>query len=780
MSLTPLPPSLSSSLVSELSPYPAGLESGELSFRQVIRILRKRYRVILMTMAVLMALVTAISIVLPAKFSPISTVEVLENQVDPAFGDKASAAPATSAPADLKTDLETAISTFQDQQLGMEVLEKMKIEDLTAARGLPIWERKEIPAKPGDRLPLSEDPRAREFLLKRFERSLDVRVLPDSRLLTISYSDRDPKFASAVTNAIVDQYIKDKLYRQSVVTAQASEWMGSQLDELKKRVEVAQENLTSFQKASGFIAVPSLTPSTGATGQASGPELHSPLLDRLLTLNQSLVQAQNNRITQEAIYRVAQSQDPDALAALATTLSTTPGAAGQVDLFNGLMALRTQQITLRQQLASTSGIYGASNPHVTEINQQIAYLGTELKKENGRILASVTGSLAMARNAEESLKSEVGTMEHEADKVNDSAVRLAVLQQEADSTRNLYEDLYTKLQESRMAEETQASNISVISRALPGNKPSFPNWPLNIGIGIGGGLFLGAILAFIRESLDDSIMTGVEIESLTQLPVLAAVPKFDKQSFAPADKDRPTLLALNETAGVKTTKPQSLPGEAYRALRTTLMLSQPGSPPRTLLVTSALPGEGKTTTACNLALCYSQIGKKVLAIDADMRNPGRRKHGEPEATEGLSTVLASDVDPMTVVKPAGTDFAPNLYLMAAGPDPPNPTELLGSARFHEVIQRLTSEFDLIVIDSPPTMLVADSALMASAVDGVVAVVRSGKSTRPTLQRFIENMRRNKTNLLGFVVNGVDTKSPDFYHAFGYYGRVEYGKYSATR
>jgi len=410
MSLTPLPPSLSSSLVSELSPYPAGLESGELSFRQVIRILRKRYRVILMTMAVLMALVTAISIVLPAKFSPISTVEVLENQVDPAFGDKASAAPATSAPADLKTDLETAISTFQDQQLGMEVLEKMKIEDLTAARGLPIWERKEIPAKPGDRLPLSEDPRAREFLLKRFERSLDVRVLPDSRLLTISYSDRDPKFASAVTNAIVDQYIKDKLYRQSVVTAQASEWMGSQLDELKKRVEVAQENLTSFQKASGFIAVPSLTPSTGATGQASGPELHSPLLDRLLTLNQSLVQAQNNRITQEAIYRVAQSQDPDALAALATTLSTTPGAAGQVDLFNGLMALRTQQITLRQQLASTSGIYGASNPHVTEINQQIAYLGTELKKENGRILASVTGSLAMARNAEESLKSEVGTI----------------------------------------------------------------------------------------------------------------------------------------------------------------------------------------------------------------------------------------------------------------------------------------------------------------------------------------------------------------------------------
>jgi non-specific protein-tyrosine kinase len=210
------------------------------------------------------------------------------------------------------------------------------------------------------------------------------------------------------------------------------------------------------------------------------------------------------------------------------------------------------------------------------------------------------------------------------------------------------------------------------------------------------------------------------------------------------------------------------------------MLSQPGSPPRTLLVTSALPGEGKTTTACNLALCYSQIGKKVLAIDADMRNPGRRKHGEPEATEGLSTVLASDVDPMTVVKPAGTDFAPNLYLMAAGPDPPNPTELLGSARFHEVIQRLTSEFDLIVIDSPPTMLVADSALMASAVDGVVAVVRSGKSTRPTLQRFIENMRRNKANLLGFVVNGVDTKSPDFYHAFGYYGRVEYGKYSATR
>jgi capsular exopolysaccharide synthesis family protein len=642
---------------------------------------------------------------------------------------------------------------------------------------LPIWDRSEIPQRPEDRRPLSEDSKAREFLLKRFEHALNVRVVPDSRMLTVSYADRDPKFAAAVTNAVVDQYIKDKLYRHSVTTAEASEWMGSQLDELKKRVEVAQENLTNFQKVSGFIAVPSSTPSPGGSGQVSGSELHSPLLDRLLSLNQSLVQAQNNRITQEAIYHVAKSLDPDAVATLATTLSSAPGGASQTDLFSGLLALRAQQVTLRQQLASTAGVYGAKNPHVAEINQQIAYLGTEMKTENARILASVAGSLAMARKTEDSLQTELNQMEHQADTVNDSAVRLAVLQQEADSTRNLYEDLYTKLQESRMAEETQASDISVVSRALPGHKPSFPNWPLNIGLGIGGGLFLGAILAFIRESLDDSIKTGIEMGMLTQLPVLGSIPSFEQKAFGSVSKRNQTFPGLNETMVARTAKPQSLPGEAYRALRTTLMLSHPGAPPRTLLVASALPGEGKTTTMCNLAACFAQTGKKVLAIDADMRKPGLRKSGESDVHAGLSTVLSSDADPMTVIKPYGASV--NLYLMAAGPEPPNPTELLGSARFQEVIQGLMSEFDLIVIDSPPAMLVADSALMASVVDGVVVVIRSGRSTRLTLHHFLENMRRNKANLLGFVVNDVDTDSPDFHYAFGYSGSDKYGKYYAA-
>jgi len=476
----------------------------------------------------------------------------------------------------------------------------------------------------------------------------------------------------------------------------------------------------------------------------------------------------------EAVYRVAQTQDPNAIAAMATSLSTgTGGGGGQMNMLSGLLALRAQEIALKQQLAATSNAYGPKNPHVTELNQQIDYLHMEMKQEDDRILATAASNLKTAQESEDETKKEVDDLTRQADGINDSAVRLAVLQQEADSTRALYEDLFTKLEEARMAEETQASNVAVISNALPSAKPKFPNWILLIPVGIGGGLVLGVIAAFVRENLDDTIVTTTQIESVTRVAVLGLIPLFE-QSVTRAGSKTPPAGALPPIFSDSVlNEPSSQAAEAYRSLRTTILLSQPGSPPRKLLLTSALPREGKSTTCYNLAASFAMMGKRVLLVDADMRRPSLHVRAGVPNTTGLSALLTSSADPNEAI--IQLPAVENFFLLPAGVTPPNPTELLASPVFGELIDSLTTQFDHVFIDSPPALLVADPVIIATKVDGVIVIVRSGSATRPTLLRVTENMIRNKANLLGFVLNAVDTQSSDYYHSYGYYGGTYSGK-----
>lgn len=773
MSIQPIIPS---ALVPDNTTLDDGLESQDLSLRQAIKVLRRRFHLIAAVTAGTLLLVVLASIILPPRYSTVSTIELKESGSSPLGGELSEAASTLTGQSDLKTDLQTAISTFQDQQIGVEVIERMQFEARAAAAGRSFWMPNRIPDA-AHRLPLREDPATRELLLEDFEKKLDVERVPDSRLLQVTFKDRDPKFAAAVTNAVVDQYIKDELNRRNVMTALASEWMAGQLNDLRKQVEAAQQKLVDFEKKSGFIVVPSMgsggVTSGGAQQSSGGPQLQSTLLDRLLALNQTLVQAQASRITQEAIYRVIQTQDLNAIAALAPTLvsgSSGAGGNGQANMLSGLLALRQQQITVKQQLAAASETYGAKNPHGLELRQQVAFFDGEIKDEIGRLVDTAASTLKVARDTETGVKKEVADLEHQANGINDSAVRLAVLQQEADSTRSLYEDLYTKLEEARLAQETQSSNIAVISEALPSSKPKFPNWPLNVAVGMCGGLTFGVIMAFFKESLDDSIVNSIQIEGLTRMPVLGSIPKFEALSQVQTNSDLhgPQMSSRNVTGELN-----SQAGEAFRALRTALLLSQSGAPPRTLLITSALPAEGKSTTCYNLARCFALLGKRVLLIDADMRKPTMHRQTDNRNVAGLSTLLTSSSDAAGII--LQDPNAENLSMLLAGPIPPNPSELLGSPTFSNLIAGFSKEFDLVLIDTPPAMLVADPIIVSSAVDGVVVVVRAGSSTRLTLSRTLESLHRNQAKVMGLVLNYVDTKSSEYYYSHGYYGNKYYGE-----
>jgi capsular exopolysaccharide synthesis family protein len=773
-----------------------GLEGQDLSLRQAIRVLRARYRFILLVTAAVLVLVVLASIILPVKYQATSTIELKQDQSE-LSGQLGEVASSLTGSDDLKVDLKTAKSVFQDPALGVEVLERIRSGELKAPPDSSFVNVKA--AGNAQSVPLRENPMAREALLGGFESHLDVQEIAGTRLLQVTFKDKSPKFAADVANATVEQYIKDTLRRRNSSTVESTDWMAGQLDALRKQVEAAQTNLVEFQKRSGFIVVPSAggggaSSGGGAGASGGGGELHSTLLDRLLALNLALVQAQAVRITDEATYRVLKTGDAAAIDAFASSAlsagvpssvssggGATPGSGSvassgqQTNTLAGLVALHQQQIALKQQLAAAYQTYGAKNPHVIDLHNQIDELDTEIKDETARAVSSAKTTLAIAQQTEDDVRKEVASLEHDAGAINDSGVRLAILQQEADSSRALYEDLYTKLEESKLAEETQSSNVQVISEAFRPATPTFPRWGINIVLSIFVGFVLGAMLAFLRESLDETISTSLEVENLTHAPVIGIIPKFEPA--IPSKGTKPEPAPGEQTAHQSSVMGQrnSEAGEAYRELRTTIQLSQAGSPPRRLLVTSPLPGDGKSTTCYNLAAGFALLNKRVLLLDADMRKPSLHKRTGIRPSKGLSSMLTSSIDLESLVLPVpGVE---NLFFLGAGPLPPNPAELLTAPLFAHLIEAASEKYDMVIIDSPPALMVSDSSIISGSVDGVVIVACSGRSTRTALMRTLRNLRRHHAKILGVVLNMVDTKSSEYYYAYGYYGGKYYGEES---
>jgi succinoglycan biosynthesis transport protein ExoP len=752
---------------------PGGLESEDLSFRQAIRVVRKRKYVVLWLALVCGFLALAVSIILRPYYSTTATIEIEKQQSDPMDSALGQLAGSLGGSDDTKTEIQTQVSVLQSDALAIRSMERTHYEDHQKHGWSLFGSSARLPQEKG--LPLSEASAARESLLKQFSSHLTTTPILDTRLIQVTFEDPDPKFAASVTNALIDQFTEDRLSRRNSSTVQASEWMSGQIADLNKQVEAAQQRLIDYQKQSGLIVFPTSGSSSTQQGGSGAPSVSSPVLDRLGQLNKDLVIAREVRITREAIYRLAKSGDSDALANMAEAqIATTPGdTSSQSGMFSSLLALRQQQVALKLQLASALQTYGAKNPHLVDLDTQLGELDRQIKDEVQRIVNRAGLDYQMAQKTEDGLQKAYDAEEQEANKVNDSQIRLAVLQQEADSTRMLYQDLYTKLQESKLSVGTQSSNVSVISSALPPAKPAHPKKVLNTAIGLAGGLFLGVIMAFVLDTLDDSVVTSMQVEDLTGIPVLGSIPQFDYTSRLPGRKNHLPAEALASPSGAWiTSQPNSQPAEAYRALRTTLLLSQPGSPPRTILVTSSLPKEGKSTTTYNLAACFAILGTRVLALDADLRKPSLHRLTRNSNDRGLSNLLTSSLDPADFI--IQDPQVENLSVLPAGPTPPNPAELLGSVAFANLLDRLSREYDLVLIDSPPAMLVADSSIMSAMVDGVMVVLRSEATTRPALTRVAETFRRNKANLLGFVLNAVDTRSSEYYYSYGYYGGEYYG------
>jgi polysaccharide biosynthesis transport protein len=369
----------------------------------------------------------------------------------------------------------------------------------------------------------------------------------------------------------------------------------------------------------------------------------------------------------------------------------------------------------------------------------------------------------------------------EAGAMADKMVQYNILKREAEANKQLYDGLLQKLKEAGISAGLRSSNIRVVDPALVPKYPSQPQKTRNISLGILVGLIGGIGLALLREYLDNTVKNPDDIENLAHLPTLAVVPSFANSSGQSRSRLPKLLKAQTESVRegrvelVSHLQPQSQISEAFRALRTSLLLSQADRPPQVILMTSALPREGKTTAAANLAVTLAQLGDKTLLVDGDLRKPGVSRALSMGSSKhaGLSSYLAgvSTLDLITVPHPGIT----NLAVIPTGPVPPNPADLLSSHRLSEMVTELRKRYKFVVIDSPPIMAATDAVILSVLVDGVLLVVRSGETPKEAFTRTRDLLASVKSHVLGVVLNAVDSSSPDYYYSYRYYP-YSYGAY----
>ena len=691
--------------------------SEELSLSEIWRTLLKRKFAVLGFFAAIMVLVTAYIVVKTPKYEGVARIDIDPNRspnlgLEDLIQEKLSSGDASSA-------LQTEVRILESDTVDTQVMNQMD------------WAtRKKYSQKPHAKL-ADLSPRDREKALEKFQKNLKVQVVPNTQIVEVRFRDPDPKLATDIANGMVDAYMERNFKTRYESTMQVSDWLSKQMEDLKAHASEAQNQLAAFQKKNNII----------------GDENDNIVTEKLRQLNEQLTAAEADRIVKEARYKMAQTGNPELIA------SVVPSSTIQV--------LRTQQADLKEQYAQLAVKFGSGYPKVRELQGQLQQLDQEINDEVKIVGQRIEDEYLAAQRTESMLRSRFDAQKQQAFTLNASAAQFALLKHDAENGRELYDTLQLKLKEAGVTAGLSSTNVNVVDRAeLPG-KPVEPNIPLNLALGMLGGLVGGVSLAFVLESLDDTITTSEDVENIAALPALTTIPVIHNGSR------RAKALTEGGDALITIKRPKSSAAEAYRTLRSSLLLSSVEEPPKLLVVTSAFPQEGKTTTTSNTAVALAQRGARVLLIDADMRRSSLYKKFGIEQKRGLSTVLLGGDPEEAITKPLAD--LPNLEVLPAGPVPDAPSELLASQRMRTLLRKWTQEYEHVVIDTPPMFPVTDAMVLATQADAVLLVVRSGVTRKKALLRMRDVLQRANANIAGVALNGVNFKLENY----GTYGDAYY-------
>jgi len=601
---------------------------------------------------------------------------------------------------------------------------------------------------------LEDDPDFQETVLTRFQNRLDIKPVRHSLAVEINFSSQDPALAVRVVDALTADYIQKNLQVRWDASQKASEWLSHQLGDLKAKLQKSQDDLQKYAADNGLVFLES---DKGGTENIVDQNLRD--------LQQELTRAQTARYEKESQYRLIQAGDYGSL----------PGVFDD----KLLQDLSERLAELDRQHAQLAATFTENYPRVRETQSQIAELQSALGRERERGVRKISNDYVAALRQEKLLQEALAEKQKQANSIAEKSVQYEILSRDVDSNKNLYDGLLKRLKEAEVSAGLKASNIRIVDAAKASFRPVAPIVSLNLGLAVIVGLALGVCVAFLREYLNRTILNAEDVEHFLTVPALGFIPSLEslgsrKTGGLPRGDWGYTLRITDpKTTGKRTLvigRPKNEPGiqessilsEAFRGLRTSVLLSSASHSARSILVTSAQPGEGKTTIAMNLAASLTQLGRHTLLIDADMRRPNLHKYF-PQVGSRLSSYLSGEGPWTDMVHRTAIE---GLYVLLCGSPPTNPAELLSSESMRKLIREATAAYDFVVLDSPSLLKVADSRILASMVDATVLVVKGGDTPRQVVQYAESQARSAGANLLGVVVNNLDIRFTDFpYYAY---------------
>lgn len=589
----------------------------------------------------------------------------------------------------------------------------------------------------------------------------------ETRLIDISFRHTDARLAAKIVNTIAQNFVDQNGEKRAEASGTTSSYLAKRIAELQSNIRGKEEELINYAKNHQILSL-----------DAS----QNVVVERLAGLNKQLLETENERKIAEAAYKA--SLQPGAAEALAE------GGSGERDVPSATKlsteaALKLAE--LKQRRAELLVENTEKWPAVKEIDKQIAVIEKQMKDTRSRAIGIVTTNLAtryrQALATEEALRKAYDQQRAETLTQNEAAVNYRIISQEIETNKSLLDGLLQRTKENDVVMAGTPNNIRVVDYAIAPKRGVEPKRTRIVALAFLFALAFGVGLAFLIEYLDDSVRSTEDVENFLHLPSVAVIPQIGrakaKRLLLPARKN--ALVSSNGNGArqdvlLTNIEKHSPLAEAYRHLRTSILLSTAGRPPRTLLVTSSLPSEGKTTTAVNTALSLAQTGAKVLIIDADMRRPRVHSIFNISNDRGLSALLSRDASDTEVNAAFQRDEESGLFILTAGPAPPNPAELIGSEQMLKLIRTVTVNFTHVIVDSPPIAAFTDGVLIASMVDGVLLVVHSGKASRKVIGRARKLLQDVGARIIGVVLNNVEaagSNSDYYYH--GYYQHYHDGQ-----
>ncbi|GAA4779058.1 polysaccharide biosynthesis tyrosine autokinase [Stakelama sediminis] len=700
----------------------------EIDFRALWLILKRNLWVVGGIVLAVLVLGLVATMLMTPKYTASSSVQI-DQEAAQVLGQDQSVQPVSSYQ-DADRFLQTQVDVLKSRAMELRVAQALDLFNKSA----DFFSAMKISSpKPDPKV--SRDQQLRDAVLSGIEDNLSVNLPPDSRVATIAFTSPDPKLAAQIANSYASEFIKSNLQRTFNSTAYARNFLSQQLGEAKAKLEQSEQDLNNYARQMGLIK----TQQTNADGSTSTGSA-SVTTASLAQLNQAANDATAARIAAEEKWKTVEN----------TPLLSIPDVLANQAIQNLLDQRASASAALSQELAKHKDAY----PTVQQYKAQLKQIDDQINVIATGIKQSVKQAYESARLNEQSLGAQVHQLKNETLTEQDRSVRYNILAREADTNRTLYEGLLQRYKEVSASAGITASNVSVVDQADVPIRPSSPRLFLNMALALLAGLALAGGVVFIREQLDDAIRAPEDVERKLGLSTLGIIPVTD-----------------NENARDELASPRSPVAEAYNSLRTALLYSTAQGLPPVLLVTSTEAAEGKSTTSYAAAMGLARLGKRVVLVDVDLRRPSQHHAFSVAAKPGLSDLLTSHEDIASVLHETTID---NLSFIPAGPIPPSPTELLGNQRLNDILDELQRRFDIVILDGPPVLGLADAPLLASIAGSTMFVIEASRGHRGATKAALKRLRTGHAHVLGAVLTKFNPKNANSGYAYYGYQYYQYG------